>query len=230
MKKLSTKILVFAKKYKAVKLLGGSCKMCGEDNILKLCFHHIDDKKESLNVLRNYSWNIIEKELKKCELYCQNCHQELHEKIGKVSNKRHNKHIYLKYLGDDKCYICGYNKCNSSLNFHHERNKDFILSDITSRFDSIKDLSEKVQNELDKCKIICRNCHTIKHTDSKFFYENLDEIIEKSNNLKYKQPKIDREKVYDMYFNQNIKQVKIAEYFCASKGTISDIIKKLKMC
>ena len=34
------------KKIKAVDFLGGECKLCGEKNIFKLCFHHNTQEKE----------------------------------------------------------------------------------------------------------------------------------------------------------------------------------------
>lgn len=55
-----------------------------------------------------------------------------------------------------KCTICGYNKCNSALDFHHqdEKNKKFGLSvrGLTRSWDRTK-------NELDKCILVCANCH-----------------------------------------------------------------------
>lgn len=47
-------------------------------------------------------------------------------------------------------------------------------------------------------------------------------------NLKEIQPKINRETVLGMY-NNGYKQIEIANFFNASKGTISGIIKKLKI-
>lgn len=228
-KKYSTKILAFAKKYKAVHMLGGCCKICGETNIFKLCFHHKENeiKEYNMNKLRTLRWSKIEKELKKCDVYCQNCHQELHDMVGKISNKRENKKIYFQYIGNDNCSICGYNKCYSSLNFHHIKDKKFEISDITTKFESIADLKLNLQLELEKCVVVCRNCHSLQHSDTKFYSENFEIIKKKSENLKNVQSKIDRNVVFDMFFNKNLKQNEIAKYFKASKGTISDIIKKL---
>lgn len=55
-----------------------------------------------------------------------------------------------------KCMICGYNRCLEALDFHHRdpREKDFGLSDkgITRSW-------EKTKKEVDKCVLICANCH-----------------------------------------------------------------------
>ena len=59
----------------------------------------------------------------------------------------------VKYLGN-KCSICGYDKCLGVLQFHH--------TDATQKEFSISGKSiswEKIQKELDKCVLVCANCH-----------------------------------------------------------------------
>lgn len=58
-----------------------------------------------------------------------------------------------------KCSICGYNKCQKALDFHHLNplEKDFNISGGTRSFESIK-------KELDKCVLVCSNCHTEIHS------------------------------------------------------------------
>ena len=61
----------------------------------------------------------------------------------------------LDYKGG-KCAICGYDKCSSALEFHHidPKQKDFGIGEkgYTRSW-------EKVKHELDKCILICSNCH-----------------------------------------------------------------------
>ncbi len=52
--------------------------------------------------------------------------------------------------------ICGYSKCPGALDFHHRdpKKKDFGLA--------VKGLTrswEKIQKEIDKCVLVCANCH-----------------------------------------------------------------------
>lgn len=65
------------------------------------------------------------------------------------------KEMAIAYKGG-KCNICGYDKCNTALDFHHkdEKNKKFGLSvrGLTRSWD-------KTKNELDKCILVCANCH-----------------------------------------------------------------------
>jgi hypothetical protein len=64
----------------------------------------------------------------------------------------------INYKGG-KCIKCGYDKCPAALDFHHldPSKKDFSISSKKNRsFDKIK-------FELDKCVLICRNCHAELH-------------------------------------------------------------------
>lgn len=58
--------------------------------------------------------------------------------------------------GGGSCQICGYNKCRRALSFHHKdpSKKDFGLSakGLTRSW-------EKTKIELDKCVLVCANCH-----------------------------------------------------------------------
>ena len=82
--------------------------------------------------------------------------------------KKNKKEIYLrkyarrikirneaKKLLGNKCSICGYNKCNNALEFHHQGgDKEGHVSRM------IKNLSRhKVLKEIKKCILVCANCH-----------------------------------------------------------------------
>lgn len=64
------------------------------------------------------------------------------------------KNKCVQYKGG-MCEKCGYNKCISALEFHHldPKEKDINISGIKSMdFD-------KYKAELDKCILLCANCH-----------------------------------------------------------------------
>lgn len=221
------KILALAKKYRAINYLGGKCENCGEDRFFRLSFHHVDgEKKENtINILKYKSWIKMEKEVNKCKLLCKNCHHEFHS-TEKETIYKNSKKIYLDFKNSSGCEKCGYNKCNDSLTFHHIEDK--IMKICGCRTSNIDKIKQNIINELNKCIILCQNCHTEEHSDIQFFEEHLEEIILKSNNLKRKHSKIDRNVITSMYLN-GINQKEIAKQFNCSKGTISGIIKELNI-
>lgn len=234
MNKKSTysKILYYAKKLKAINHLGGKCKICGNDNFSHMEFHHIKDKKYIISRLLNggFRWSTIKEELDKCELYCRNCHHEYHfNDRNSDDNRQITKQLFIEYKVNF-CEECGYNKCQASLTFHHldPNEKELQFSNISIRISSLENLKIDISRELDKCELLCHNCHKDKHFDVTFFEKNKKLIIEKSENLKEIQKKINRQDVVDMY-NNGYKQIEIAKHFNASKGTISGIIKNLKI-
>lgn len=81
--------------------------------------------------------------------------------IIKAVAKRRKKirEMAVKYKGG-KCEVCGYDKCIQALEFHHLNNKgkDFGISDrgYTRSW-------QKVKQEIDKCILLCANCHRELH-------------------------------------------------------------------
>ena len=69
----------------------------------------------------------------------------------------------IAYKGG-KCELCGYNKCIASLDFHHKLStkKSFALSDSRQYLKW-----SKVLKELDKCLLVCANCHREIHYNEK---------------------------------------------------------------
>ena len=64
----------------------------------------------------------------------------------------------IEYLGG-KCNRHGYNVYPQILVFHHIKEKEF---DIGNR---LKLSWGKMQKELDKCELLCPNCHALAHTN-----------------------------------------------------------------
>ena len=223
------KILKYAKKIILLNNKGGVCQNCQNNNIFQLTFHHIDknNKDFEFGESKNYRLSKIKNELDKCIILCQNCHREHH--YNEDNNERsRSKLIYLEY-GGSECVKCGYNKCPASLTFHHRdpNEKEFSIGSISERFNSIYDLSKLIKDEINKCDVLCANCHVLEHSDINFYNKYKHEIYSKVINYKEKQHKIDRDLVIKMY-NEGKKQIDIAKHFSASNGTISDIIKKYK--
>ena len=176
-----TKILNKSKKIKAIEYLGGKCGKCGDDKWYHLEFHHIKNKNDSVARLINggYRWSSIEKEIDKCILLCANCHREHHFiENNSFDDRQISKQVYLIYKGNS-CEECGYNKCQASLSFHHRdpKVKDIQFSDTNERINSLEEININIKNELDKCTLLCFNCHREKHVDIDFFEKNKNLIL-----------------------------------------------------
>jgi len=76
-----------------------------------------------------------------------------------VDWRKRSKEKLVEYKGG-KCQICGYNKCLEALEFHHldRDKKDFTISGKSWSFDKLK-------NEVDKCILVCSNCHKEIHSN-----------------------------------------------------------------
>lgn len=82
------------------------------------------------------------------------------------------KIVCLKYKGVFKCQECGYDKNVGNLSFHH-RDKDDKKYKALTRIANIEELIK----ELDKCDVLCNNCHGEvhnQHTQNK----NIEELID----------------------------------------------------
>jgi len=78
----------------------------------------------------------------------------------------------INYKGG-KCLKCGYNKSYRALDFHH-RNKDEKLFNFSG---SHCYKWEKIQLELDKCDILCSNCHRETEEMEDLKNKNKEEIV-----------------------------------------------------
>jgi hypothetical protein len=82
------------------------------------------------------------------------------------------KKMSIEYKGGS-CQICNYNKCIDALEFHHldPNEKDFGISakGITRAW-------KKVKEELDKCILVCSNCHREIHAGLIFPSSSMAEL------------------------------------------------------
>lgn len=76
-------------------------------------------------------------------------------KLAVKKRRQKVKSLSLVYKGS-KCIVCGYNKYQGALEFHHldAKTKDFGIA-----YKGATRSWAKTKKELDKCILVCSNCH-----------------------------------------------------------------------
>ena len=102
---------------------------------------------------------------------CRKCRNRYNKKSDKT-----NKFQAVIYLGG-KCSCCGYDKYLCALDIHHIDPKD-----KDEKFRRHSGWSwERLKQELDKCILLCANCHRAFHagfiTEDEFVFNNAQEKI-----------------------------------------------------
>ena len=120
--------------------------------------------KKSLSEKFNVSEYEIAKYTKGLERYSR-FDKDLTRKQKQVilvtERRRRLKEMSVEYKGG-KCSECGYNKCINALEFHHldANEKDFSIGN-----NGHTRSWERIRIELDKCIIVCANCHREIHDE-----------------------------------------------------------------
>ena len=86
---------------------------------------------------------------------CNSCDREL-----SLRKNRGLKKLCVDYKGG-KCESCGYSRNIAAFDFHHRdpSQKDFTISTVRA-----KNIN-KLKKELDKCTLLCANCHREFHSN-----------------------------------------------------------------
>ena len=146
---------------------------------------------------------------KDCAPYCKEC-----TSIQTLQRQRKLKLDCINYKGG-KCLSCNYNKYQGALEFHHldPNEKDFSLSKVKHT------TFNKVKKELDKCILLCSNCH--KEIHANFIFYNTDtKQIESIEPIIYKEWKADEAL-------KSTIDIKIIEDRLKAKESLKDIAKSL---
>lgn len=105
--------------------------------------------------------------------YCKEC------EVKRVKTTQKDfKQNCIDYKGG-KCSICGYDKCNAALDFHHldPTKKDFAIARYSKYKSCWINNQEEIKAELDKCILVCSNCHREIHHNINTGYQNRTDDI-----------------------------------------------------
>jgi hypothetical protein len=144
-----------------------ACNNCDLTDKACLDFHHLNDKSSTIaNLIRNGSIASIEKEIVKCLVLCANCHKKEHltEMVDGTNWNGFNpariekRQWFIETMKTAYCSECNEND-SRCLEFHHIGEKRFEVAYLLTSGHSIEFLKE----EIDRCQILCSNCHRKKH-------------------------------------------------------------------
>lgn len=82
--------------------------------------------------------------------------EQKHKKVVAVQKRRLALKIQAVEYKGGKCCICGYNRYVGALDFHHKDSSDKSFG-ISEKGWTIS--WERIKDELDKCILVCSNCH-----------------------------------------------------------------------
>jgi Zn ribbon nucleic-acid-binding protein len=144
-----TTILYWAKKYKLKSKFktfkNKAIEEYGESRFCPRC-------KEQVSINNFYS----RRGKPNSSVYCKSC-----TNLQTIQRQRENKIKMVDYKGG-KCEKCGYNKSHAALDFHH---KDPSKKDFTIAHARLYSFNDKIKKELDKCVLLCANCHRETHEE-----------------------------------------------------------------
>jgi transposase len=110
------------------------CISCGEEKYLSDYRQSVGDRLQS---------------------YCKVCQNKY-----TIQRRKIIKGKCVEYKGGS-CEVCGYDKCKEALHFHHINPEDKSFGIAAN---GVNHSWEKIKKELDKCIMVCANCHAEIHS------------------------------------------------------------------
>jgi hypothetical protein len=115
---------------------------------------HLEEKRE---YDRKYYYEHRDEILTYGREWNKNNKEHVHRYNKEYFNKHYQKIKKLKEKLGNHCLFCGFSKEPKILHFHHLRDKKFSINRM------IKLPIEEIKKEVDKCVLLCPNCHAIEH-------------------------------------------------------------------
>lgn len=143
------------------------CQHCGITDPRVLVFHHRDSAEKKLAlvdmVTYGYGKDRLRTEMEKCDVLCANCHRRKHysapESPQGGAPQTDRQWIYEYKRNSEGCRRCSVSD-PQCLDFHHTtEEKTATISNMISGNYS----RDSVTTEIQRCILLCANCHKIEH-------------------------------------------------------------------
>ncbi|QGA80951.1 homing endonuclease associated repeat-containing protein [Candidatus Nanohalobium constans] len=113
----------------------------------------IEPKPEDVNIPDDKSWS----QLSPYQRYYYKNREE--EKSRTKERTKKLKKWFKSYKSNFECEKCGEDH-RACLDFHHTENKEASVTDLVSRKNTSK---KRIKEEIEKCIVLCANCHRKEH-------------------------------------------------------------------
>lgn len=85
--------------------------------------------------------------------YCKECASQ------KANKNNYTWNLPIVAAKQGGCFVCGYDKCTRALEFHHLKREGKVGAPLAMAQRPKKYSPQDVLDELDKCVVMCSNCH-----------------------------------------------------------------------
>lgn len=161
------------------------CIRCGEGRPRCLDFHHTGKKDLGVSQMVNHGYGKerIREEIDECVVLCANCHRKDHHEgldsvtVPNVNRSNTNTSVDASSkpaaCRQPRAWLAAYEResdgcirCATSdpacLDFHHLGEKVSGIAQMVSRGRPLA----AIRTELEKCELLCANCHRIEHIET----------------------------------------------------------------
>ncbi|MDR9429337.1 MAG: hypothetical protein RI568_01320 [Natronomonas sp.] len=136
------------------------CTRCEVDAPACLDYHHPEtvEKRMSVGTMVTYGYGkqALESGIRKCAVLCANCHRKEHHSPPTGELRRW---VYERKRAGSGCSACKVDDA-ACLEFHHEAGEKV---DTIARMLADGRPRAVVRRELEKCTVLCANCHRKRH-------------------------------------------------------------------
>lgn len=178
----------------------------------------------SLRYCKYHGLTTFTQSSEKSKCICRMC------SIERTTMQRKKRKKMLVDLKGGKCEICGYDKCIEALEFHHlDPNK----KEINISNSSIHDI-ELFKKEIDKCILVCSNCHKEIHAEierekKRKLQEEFDKKIKEIPEEELK--RLNKKIIFNIeevkkYIEDGLTQAKICTIYNCSVATLKRFLKE----